>query len=284
MRANFVETPPFPAESGPTNADIMTKLDRMMNAMALKEDVQVAQMEVVKQLRSEFSSQFEPLRTQVEATTAAVSRARDETKSLNDRLVKVETIVADIEQGHGSGTSDARFAFDPNDASLRRISILGIESGDADIRVQTIEGWMAKEFPNVRIIDVGNYYQFSDGSKSLKISQISYIEVSNKDVRNAILDKIASKPALKIAGKSTTFKPGLTQVAMARNGALRAAAEEIANDKRFEGMTIKRETGKEDRGVTANGVYIFQQNAHGPGSFKPPYGDLKLPERRGRRP
>ena len=117
-----------------------------------------------------------------------------------------------------------------------------------------------------------------------KKSKISYIEVSNKDVRNEILDKIASKPALKIAGKSTTFKPGLTQVAMARNGALRAAAEVIANDKRFEGMTIKRETGKEDRGVIANGVYIFQQNAQGPGSFKPPYVDLKLPERRGRRP
>ena len=66
---------------------------------------------------------------------------------------------------------------------------------------------MAKEFPNVRIIDVGNYYQFSDGSKSRKNSQISYIEVSNKDVRNAILDRIAGKPALKIAGKSKTFKP-----------------------------------------------------------------------------
>ena len=112
---------------------------------------------------------------------------------------------------------------------------------------------------------------------------MSYIVVSNKDVRNAILDKVAGKPALKIIRKSMTFKLGLTQVAMTRNGSLRAAAELIANNKQFEGMAIDRETCKEDRGVTANGVYIFQQNAYDKSSFKPPYDDLKIPDRRGRR-
>ena len=71
---------------------------------------------------------------------------------------------------------------------------------------------------------------------------------------------------------------------MARNGALRAAAQEITKDKRFAGMTIKRETWKDDRGVTADGMYIFQQGAVGPGTFKLPYEDFKLPDRRGRRP
>ena len=99
-----------------------------------------------------------------------------------------------------------------------------------------------------------------------------------------ILDNVPSKSIFKICGNSVNFKPGLSQVAMARNGALRAAAQEITKDKRFAGMTIKRETGKDDRGVTADGMYIFQQGAVGPGACKPPYEDLKLPDRRGRRP
>ena len=57
-----------------------------------------------------------------------------------------------------------------------------------------------------------------------------------------ILDKVSRKSTLKIDGKCVNFMPGLLQVAMAWNGASRAAAQEITKDKRFAGMTIKRET------------------------------------------
>ena len=61
----------------------MAKLDRMMGAMALKEDVHLAQMEVVKQMRSELTAQIEPLREKLETTSATALLARDETRNLN---------------------------------------------------------------------------------------------------------------------------------------------------------------------------------------------------------
>ena len=78
-----------------------------------------------------------------------------------------------------------------------------------------------------------------------------------------ILDKLASKPALNICGETMTFNAGLTQMDIARNGALRAAAQELAKDNRFTGMTIKREIGHDDRGITADGVCMFWQVAVG---------------------
>ena len=68
----------------------MAKLDRMMGAMVLKDDLKIAKLEVVKQMRSEFIAQIEPLRAQVEATATNVPRAREGTKALNARLVEME--------------------------------------------------------------------------------------------------------------------------------------------------------------------------------------------------
>ena len=61
----------------------MAKLDRMMGAMALKDDVHLAQMEVVKQMRSKLTAQINPLREKLETTSATALLARDETRSLN---------------------------------------------------------------------------------------------------------------------------------------------------------------------------------------------------------
>ena len=84
-------------------------------------------------------------------------------------------------------------------------------------------------------------------------------------------------------GKHVTFKDGLTQVTLARNGTLRSVVQEISKDERFEGNVVKRKASKDERGVTADGIYVFEQGAFGPGKFKPPYSDFKLPDRRGRR-
>ena len=68
MRDTFVQAPPFPSETNnvqPSNADLMAKLDRMMGAMALKEDVHVAQLEVVTQMRYELAAHIEPLRSKL---------------------------------------------------------------------------------------------------------------------------------------------------------------------------------------------------------------------------
>ena len=63
---------------------------------------------------------------------------------------------------------------------------------------------------------------------------------------------------------------------------MRSAAQEIRKVKRFEGKVVKRETRKDERGVTADGIFVFEEGAFGPGNFEAPYSDLKLPDRRGR--
>ena len=62
MGAAFVQALPFPsdADNAPLNAHLMAKLNRVMGAMALKEDVHVAQVGVVKPMRSELAAQLEP--------------------------------------------------------------------------------------------------------------------------------------------------------------------------------------------------------------------------------
>ena len=70
MRANVVEILPLFVgvdNPQPSNADLIAKFDRMMGAMVLKDDVHLAQMEVVKQMRSELHVQIEPLREKLES-------------------------------------------------------------------------------------------------------------------------------------------------------------------------------------------------------------------------
>ena len=69
--------------SDPSNADLMAKLDSMMGSMALKEDIVVAQMETVKELRAEF----EPVKQQAAA-------ALQQTDHLRERIDVVENTSA----------------------------------------------------------------------------------------------------------------------------------------------------------------------------------------------
>ena len=82
--------------SQPSNADLIAKLDLMMGAMAFKEDVHLAQMEVVKQLRSELTAQIEPFRENNETTSATALLARENTQTLNVRLTKLVASVTEI--------------------------------------------------------------------------------------------------------------------------------------------------------------------------------------------
>ena len=88
---------------------------------------------------------------------------------------------------------------------------------------------------------------------------------------------------MKIEKKKVDMKRGLTKEANARNNALKDAEKLLKSDSRCSGATVKREYGKNERGVTVNGAYAFSQGSGGPGNFQHPYLDLHLPER-GRRP
>ena len=83
-------SPADPSAEVPSNADLMAKLDRIAENMAFKEDVQVAQLETVKQLREEFQSELAPVRVQMGDVETNTRKALDETRMLHERLVAVE--------------------------------------------------------------------------------------------------------------------------------------------------------------------------------------------------
>ena len=297
MRANLVETPPFPGESGPTNADIMTKLDRMMNAMALKEDVQVAQMEVVKQLRSEFSSQFEPLRTQVELTTAAVSCARDETKSLNDRLVKVETKDTVFEQrmicleaefqklqisfaAGGSSRSSGSAQPMKSDVANSRISFKGFTNEFLDDRRKCIATFLRDHVEDVDFSYIGTRMTGPYAKK--KPSDKSFIQFVCQEERDRILNIITNK---KLGALRTPNGPKLT---IARNKsdwirkrdyAMRESERLITAHLHERGQqgTVQFQKTKSVRKIVVNGVDAFlQYSTDAVGEFTGDFAHLKM--------
>ena len=75
-----------PDTDEPTNKDLLTAIKNMSGRMALKEDIEVAQLETVKIFRQEI----EPVKAHVAAIDTSVTQALDETKNLNERLTVVE--------------------------------------------------------------------------------------------------------------------------------------------------------------------------------------------------
>ncbi len=201
----------------------------------------------------------------------AIAPVQQEVTSLASRVIVLENA--------------ADFQRDPNDPALRRIAVLGIESKDAEARISAIEEWFKANLPNVRSMNVANFYRRNPmNPKKFEISTASYVEFSDFAHREIAFDKLSGKSQLKIEGKTVDMKRALTKEANARNNALKDAEKALKGDARVSGAVIKREFGNNERGVTVNGVYAFSQGSKGPGVFQQPFVDLKLPDRRGRRP
>ena len=115
------------------------------------------------------------------------------------------------------------------------------------------------------------------------MTRASYAELSNQDVCREILEKIgdskSAKVKFKIGGVDIIVKRCLTEQAVQRNSALRRAADVIKADSRFKGQSVEIQWTKE-RGVTANSIFIFQQNSTDvTGSFDEKFSDMVLPVR-----
>ena len=216
-----------------------------------------------EQLEAYHRAQSEELRGHVDAYVGVV---RQEVADLTSRVEVLESSVGTIPR-------------DPNDPGLRRLSVLGVPGDDALARIQAIEAWFAKNFPEIPIRFAGNYYK-RDFSKKGKyvMSSASYVEFSSLAEREIVFAGVSGKEKLKILQKAVDIKRGLTREAMTRNNALKDAEKILLADPRCIGKTVKREYGNE-RGVSVNRVYAFSQGKDGFGTFCPPCHDLRLPER-----
>ncbi len=192
-----------------------------------------------------------------------------------DEITLVKTRLADLENrsSHPRSASVQPRGVDP---AHKQVAFTKIVSGiDAENRVQKVEEFFTKHFPHVRVKDVQNIYSgpFSDR----KLTSTVLVEVSNSDVRKAVLETVKSKSLdLKLGGQSVTIKKALTEDARRRNAALRRAAD-LLKGERAKHATVKIEwTG--ERGVTVDGAYAFSQGKKDlTGTFTGAYADLKLP-------
>ncbi len=297
MRAALAEVPPLPAgeaEKGPedaegshpTNADLMAKLDSMMGAMALKEDVQVAQLEVVKQLRAEFRTEFEPLRAQAEQTESKVNQALDETKALNNRLAVVENAIPKMEAIEKAIPSldlerpRADWSLDAADPAYRSVGVFGWDDSDGlTARKTKIDEFMASNFPKV---SYAISFEYKYPRKQGKMKPSCAITVLTRDEADEVLKQINSQK-YKIQngkGKDIKFDKPRTALQKARWAAMKRAEEQLKKDGRTNGREVKLESQMPVRKVLVGGVLAFEQTKEDAiGMFVGEFKGMKLHER-----
>ena len=289
MRESSTDVPTFPgSEPGqPSNADLMAKLDRMMGAMALKEDVQIAQMEVIKQMRSELSSQIEPLRAQVVTTADNVRQAREETKSLNSRLAPVERTVAELSSGQTTLSDrvsqiEAKMSvlniqglermnlklMNSNDPAFRQIAILGFKGGSADERIRAVKEFATSEFGRDVQVQVSNEEKGPRNKRELtETTLMNFIDNDARDAALKLLEKKYPKSEngfgvnVCILGTSLVATRARLSSQKARNWAFRKAFElvKLRASTEFSDAVVEYDWSMPIRKILVNGEAAFEQ-------------------------
>ena len=299
MRESLTDVPTFPgSEPGqPSNADLMAKLDRMMGSMALKEDVQIAQMEVIKQMRSELSSQIEPLRAQVVTTADNVRQAREDTKSLNARLVTVETkdtvseqrmicLEAELQKlqisfaAGGSSRSSGPAQPMKSDVANSRITFKGFTNESLDDRRKCIATFIRDQVEDVDFSYIGTRMTGPYAKK--KPSDESFIQFVCQEERDRILNIITSKKlgALRTPnGTKLTIARSKSDWIRKRDYAMRESERLITAHLHERGQqgTVQFQKTKSVRKIVVNGVDAFlQYSTDAVGDFTGEFAHLKM--------
>ena len=161
-------------------------------------------------MRSELSSQIEPLRAQVVTTADNVRQAREETKSLNSRLTPVERTVAELSSGQTTLSDrvsqiDAKMLvlniqglermnlklMNSNDPAFRQIAILGFKGGSADERIRAVKEFATSEFGRDVQVQVSNEEKGPRNKREL--TETTLMNFIDNDARDAALKLLEKK-------------------------------------------------------------------------------------------
>ena len=259
----------------PTNSDLMHAIIGMKEQMALKEDIEVAKLETVKEIRSEIA----PLRESTAEVDTKAVRALDETKMLHDRMVtaeqgqirefdrvgRLETEVKLLkEQFAASNLGFKRDKFDP---AFVRVRFHGFKDIGGPARIAAIDAFMRKNFSDVRVAHTDHF------SKTA-----SFVQLATPKIAKRILDDVKEKK-LKLEGfPDVKISQALTAIDISRNICLHKAEELVTKDGKSSGKKIETKKGK-DRGVYVDDIAAVKQDArYDPrGGFVGEYTHLKLP-------
>lgn len=250
------QAPPMPGSTvlEPTNADLMNKLDKqselmtaLLSAVALKEDVRAAQIEVEEKIDAV------------------------DTK-LGVRLDKVESRMDKFEANPGAKgvaveDDDTRLIamMDATDRAFQRIAVMGFDNKDTeDFRVERMVSFMQEHFPEdkYKTAYVGHIKRGPHDKRVL--TDVGFIEFFDKEIRDEILKKIqANKAKFSLkngSGNALTFNRARLKSQSKRYSSLMRAKDLIKKKYEGQGKKIEHTTELPTRTVTVNGVTAFTQD------------------------
>ena len=279
--------------SEPSNADLMSVILGMRDMMALKEDVQVAKLETVQEIRTELA----PIREHIADVEAKADRAVEdtkralqETKQLHDRLAKVETSGASAVVEARLKRAESQIAAllrqsDKHDPAHKRLAFIGFSNATgSEARKVAMELFLREHAPSHAPRAYGNFTSWSSETSGRIISRVSYAEFESSNAAEAALKNIKAKvpkcekDGVAIAGSEhMKIRRAKSQLNIDRDTALRKAEEIIKAAPAAAGKTVERK-GYADRSVLVNGEVAFQQDKKGvSGIFFAPFADLSIP-------
>ncbi len=250
------QAPPMPGSTvlEPTNADLMNKLDKqselmtaLLSAVALKEDVRAAQIEVEEKIDAV------------------------DTK-LGVRLDKVESRMDKFEANPGAKgvaveDDDTRLIamMDATDRAFQRIAVMGFDNKDTeDFRVERMVSFMQEHFPEdkYKTAYVGHIKRGPHDKRVL--TDVGFIEFFDKEIRDEILKKIqANKAKFSLkngSGNALTFNRARLKSQSKRYSSLMRAKDLIKKKYEGQGKKIEHTTELPTCTVTVNGVTAFTQD------------------------
>jgi len=188
----------------PSNADIMAAITDMASHMALKDDVHVARLETVKELKEFVRTEVGPMKVAFANLESGVSVALNETKALHSRLVKQEQssviefdrvgrLESEVEKIKASLASSSRSqgpARGNDDAEVRKsIAFKGFTSDEsADSRVALLNAFMAEHFAGVKYACVS--HETTGPFQNKKLTDTSYVLLFDQFSADSALKKI----------------------------------------------------------------------------------------------
>ena len=262
-----------PESDEPTNKDLLTAIKNMSGRMALKEDIEVAQLETVKIFRQEI----EPVKAHVAAIDTSVTQALDETKNLNERLTVVEAgqnrlngLENEIKELRArlEASPSVSFKKEKHDPAFLQVAFAGFTEKTKDSeKVTALRGFMAKHFTGIQVMHVDHFN-----------ATASFVQLGTQKIQQNVCDEIRSKKLSLDSFSNVKIRPALTACDRSRNWALNTAKELIEKDPRSGGKSVEMKRAQE-RGIYVGGRAAFRQEArYDPrGVFVQDYADLKLP-------
>ena len=265
----------IPAPSGSSSDPHMAILQRLESSMselkvstATKDDLKMALQTMKNEILDETNTATKT------AVTVAVEPLKDEVVDLKKRLSTLETkqvSAASVQTGASTKGKD--------DPAFKKLAFKGIpEHLSAEERLRSITAWMENHFKNVRVKDVVNIYTgpFPNGRK---LTGVTLVELSSSDVRRGVLEQIEKNKneyVCKLGNTSIDIRQALTQSASERNTFIRNVVTLLKKDARCKDKNVEPVL-KGDRGVTVDGIYVFEQKKGKElGTFLSPFLDMKV--------